>query len=139
MVLAAIIARETRDLAVDAGVPGRLHVTRFIAAKISATLQRNERWAAGVECDHRRQPGRRSRPMAISRRMMGGMGRTGEFLDVVEGIWHRAPFDHQGPLYRMEGGGLPMPQARERKPLIYFSGASEGGIAGRGAGMRMFT
>lgn len=48
--------------------------------------------------------------------------RTDEFLEVVRGTWHRAPFDFAGTYYRAEGalvsGGI------DPRPPIYFGGSS---------------
>jgi alkanesulfonate monooxygenase len=125
-VLAAIIARETKRLRLmPAFQPGFL--SPMYAAKISTTLQR----MSGGRLEWNVITG--GSPSA--QQAYGDFtphderyARTAEFLDVVEGIWHQAPFTHEGKLYRMENGGLPMPQARERKPGIYFSGASEAAL-----------
>lgn len=54
--------------------------------------------------------------------------RTDEFLEVLRRCWS-GPFDHEGALYHVEGGGVRSPFGAERDagavmPPIYFGGAS---------------
>ena len=49
--------------------------------------------------------------------------RTGEFLDVVRGVWRGTGFNHAGKHYQIEGGGLAQPLTAA--PTIYFGGSSE--------------
>jgi alkanesulfonate monooxygenase len=54
--------------------------------------------------------------------------RTGEFLDVVKGLWQGKPYSHKGPLYQIENGTIGPVLAQERFPGIYFSGASDAAL-----------
>ncbi|SDB91319.1 LLM class flavin-dependent oxidoreductase [Paraburkholderia lycopersici] len=51
--------------------------------------------------------------------------RTGEFLDVVRGLWENERFSYNGEIYKIEDGALHPALRRERRPGIYFSGFSE--------------
>ena len=52
-------------------------------------------------------------------------GRTSEWLDVVDGLWTRTPFNHDGPRYQLKDAICePKPVAKPR-PLIYAGGESE--------------
>ncbi|GAA2735901.1 LLM class flavin-dependent oxidoreductase [Actinocorallia aurantiaca] len=48
--------------------------------------------------------------------------RTDEFLDVLRRSFTGVPFDHEGPHYRVEGGGLSRPL--DQVPELYFGGSS---------------
>jgi FMNH2-dependent dimethyl sulfone monooxygenase len=51
--------------------------------------------------------------------------RTAEWLDVLDGLWQRDHFDHEGRYYRIEDGILqPKPLTRPR-PVLYAGGESE--------------
>jgi FMNH2-dependent dimethyl sulfone monooxygenase len=51
--------------------------------------------------------------------------RTAEWLDVVDGLWQRDHFNHEGRYYRIEDGVLqPKPLTRPR-PVLYAGGESE--------------
>jgi alkanesulfonate monooxygenase len=127
LIVAAALARETRTLRfMTAFQPG--FITPAYAAKMSATLQRvsNNRLEWNIITGG----------SAPAQRAYGDMtphdaryARTGEWLDVIEGMWRGAPFNHKGELYEMEGGGLTAPHLATRKPGIYFSGASEAALA----------
>ncbi len=54
--------------------------------------------------------------------------RTGEFLDVIDGLWHNERFSYEGKIYRLENGGLPPGLQHERKPGVYFSGFSDAAL-----------
>jgi alkanesulfonate monooxygenase len=55
--------------------------------------------------------------------------RTGEFLDVVKGLWQGKPYTHKGEFYEVENGGIGPVLSKERVPAIYFSGASDAALA----------
>ncbi|MBD1550588.1 LLM class flavin-dependent oxidoreductase [Pseudomonas typographi] len=54
--------------------------------------------------------------------------RTGEFLDIIDGLWRHERFSYQGEIYQLENGGLPPSLRHERKPGVYFSGFSEAAL-----------
>ncbi|WP_054891491.1 LLM class flavin-dependent oxidoreductase [Pseudomonas sp. NBRC 111143] len=54
--------------------------------------------------------------------------RTGEFLDVIQGLWSNDSFSYQGDIYRLEHGSLPPGLQHERKPGVYFSGFSDAAL-----------
>ncbi|MEB3843185.1 LLM class flavin-dependent oxidoreductase [Pseudomonas guariconensis] len=54
--------------------------------------------------------------------------RTGEFLDIIEGLWRNEQFNYQGDIYQLENGALPPGLKHERKPSIYFSGFSDAAL-----------
>lgn len=54
--------------------------------------------------------------------------RTGEFLDVIQGLWDNESFSYDGDIYRLENGSLPPGLHNERKPGVYFSGFSEAAL-----------
>ncbi|PJY93602.1 LLM class flavin-dependent oxidoreductase [Pseudomonas donghuensis] len=51
--------------------------------------------------------------------------RTGEFLDIIAGLWNNERFSYDGDIYRLENGALPPHLGNERKPGVYFSGFSD--------------
>ena len=51
--------------------------------------------------------------------------RTGEFLDIIQGLWEQETFSYEGQVYQLENGSLPPGLRDERKPGVYFSGFSE--------------
>ncbi|CAM3778200.1 MULTISPECIES: LLM class flavin-dependent oxidoreductase [Pseudomonas] len=51
--------------------------------------------------------------------------RTGEFLDIIQGLWNNERFSYNGNIYRLENGALPPHLGNERKPGVYFSGFSD--------------
>jgi alkanesulfonate monooxygenase len=51
--------------------------------------------------------------------------RTGEFLDIIQGLWENEQFSYQGDIYQLENGSLPANLRHERKPGVYFSGFSD--------------
>ncbi|MEE1924352.1 LLM class flavin-dependent oxidoreductase [Pseudomonas sp. 148P] len=51
--------------------------------------------------------------------------RTGEFLDIIDGLWNNERFSYEGDIYRLENGALPPGLGNERKPGVYFSGFSD--------------
>lgn len=51
--------------------------------------------------------------------------RTGEFLDIVQGLWENERFSYDGEIYKLEDGALPPALTHERKPGVYFSGFSD--------------
>lgn len=61
--------------------------------------------------------------------------RTSEFLEVLKGVWHQAPYNSVGRFFQVEGAGLPPELACQPFPEIYFSGSSPAAIdaAGRHA------
>lgn len=54
--------------------------------------------------------------------------RTKEFLDVTSALWSGTSVRHEGEFYRVENDGLPAPLGGQKKPGIYFSGASDAGL-----------
>ncbi|MFT4046972.1 MAG: LLM class flavin-dependent oxidoreductase [Solimonas sp.] len=54
--------------------------------------------------------------------------RTGEFLDIVRGLWGNESFSYEGQIYRLENGSLHPALRRERVPGIYFSGFSDAAL-----------
>lgn len=58
--------------------------------------------------------------------------RTGEFLDVLHGVWKARPYDFDGRFFNVKGAGLPDPLAVTDFPEIYFSGSSDAAIAAAG-------
>lgn len=54
--------------------------------------------------------------------------RTGEFLDIIDGLWSHEQFSYQGEIYQLENGSLPPGLKHERKPGIYFSGFSDAAL-----------
>ena len=123
LIVAAALARETRTLRfMTAFQPG--FITPAYAAKMGATLQRisNDRLEWNVITGG-------SAPAQLA---YGDVlphderyDRTGEWLDVIDGLWKGSPFNHKGSMYEIQGGGLEVPLGNTRKPGIYFSGASE--------------
>lgn len=55
--------------------------------------------------------------------------RTTEFLDVLREAWRGGPFDYQGQVYQVNGGGLAEPLSQQAFPEIYFSGSSDAALA----------
>jgi alkanesulfonate monooxygenase len=53
------------------------------------------------------------------------VARTGEFLEVSSGFWHRGPYAFKGRFYEVENGGFPASLGGEAYPTIYVSGATE--------------
>jgi alkanesulfonate monooxygenase len=51
--------------------------------------------------------------------------RTGEFLDIIKGLWENESFSYNGEIYQLENGALPRGLTQERKPSVYFSGFSD--------------
>jgi len=51
--------------------------------------------------------------------------RTGEFLDIIKGLWENDSFSYKGDIYQLENGSLPRGLTQERKPSVYFSGFSD--------------
>jgi len=51
--------------------------------------------------------------------------RTGEFLDIVQGLWENERFSYDGEIFKIEQGALNPALRRERRPGVYFSGFSE--------------
>lgn len=126
LMVAASLARETRSLRfMTAFQPG--FITPAYAAKMGATLQR----ISGNRLEWNVITG----GSAPAQRAYGDFlphddryGRTGEWLEVVEGLWRGAPFDHQGERFQVEGGGLTAPLLNTRKPGVYFSGSSDAAL-----------
>jgi alkanesulfonate monooxygenase len=54
--------------------------------------------------------------------------RTGEFLDIIQGLWENEQFSYEGDIYRLENGSLPRGLNQERKPGVYFSGFSDAAL-----------
>jgi dimethylsulfone monooxygenase len=50
--------------------------------------------------------------------------RTSEWLDVVDGMWKQARFDHQGKYYSVEDGVLEPKPLQKPRPTIYAGGES---------------
>ncbi len=127
LIVAAALSRETRTLRfMTAFQPG--FITPAYAAKMGATMQR----ISGGRIEWNVITG----GSAPAQRAYGDMtphdaryARTGEWLDVIAGLWGGAPFDHKGDLYEVEGGGLTAPLGAARKPGIYFSGSSDAALA----------
>ncbi len=55
--------------------------------------------------------------------------RTGEFLDIIKGLWENDSFSYEGEVYRLENGSLWPAARQERRPGVYFSGFSEAALA----------
>lgn len=55
--------------------------------------------------------------------------RTGEWLEVVDGLWRNASFDHEGAHYRIDGGVLEPKPVQRPRPVIYAGGESPAGKA----------
>lgn len=55
--------------------------------------------------------------------------RTGEFLDIVRGLWGNERFSYDGQVYKLENGVLHPRLRQERIPGIYFSGFSDAALA----------
>jgi len=51
--------------------------------------------------------------------------RTGEFLDIIDGLWRNEHFSYQGEVYQLDNGALPEHLGHVRKPGVYFSGFSD--------------
>ena len=125
-IVAAALARETRRLrfmvAHQAG-----YTEPHFAAQTAATLQR----VSGGRVDINIITGGSSK----AQRAIGDFldhdsryARTGEFLDVFRRYWTQAPLDHEGDLYRIEGGGFRAPLSDTPLPGIYFAGSSQPAI-----------
>lgn len=54
--------------------------------------------------------------------------RTGEFLDIVRGLWENETFSYRGEIYRIENGSLWPGLRAERRPGVYFSGFSDAAL-----------
>lgn len=54
--------------------------------------------------------------------------RTGEFLDVLRGVWNGGPFNYDGKFYTTSDAGLQYPLNQEAFPEIYFSGSSNAAL-----------
>ncbi len=54
--------------------------------------------------------------------------RTGEFLDIVKGLWQNETFSYEGEIYRLENGALWPALRRESRPGVYFSGFSDAAL-----------
>ena len=54
--------------------------------------------------------------------------RTGEFLDIIKGLWENESFSYHGDVYQLENGSLPRGLTQERKPSVYFSGFSDAAL-----------
>lgn len=54
--------------------------------------------------------------------------RTGEFLDIIQGLWQNERFSYDGDIYQLENGALPPGLQQERKPGVYFSGFSDAAL-----------
>jgi alkanesulfonate monooxygenase len=128
--IAPALARETKTfrfmIAFQPGFVNPIH-----AARLSASLQRLSRgrlvyniitggggpaqlwWGDRVAHDDR-------------------YARTSEFLDVLKGVWQKAPFSYEGRFYRVENGGLEPPFSSQPLPEIYFSGSSDAAVAAAG-------
>jgi alkanesulfonate monooxygenase len=126
LIVAAALARETRTLRfMTAFQPG--FITPAYAAKMGATLQRitRDRLEWNIITG-----GSAPAQLAYGDTLPHDdrYARTGEWLDVIEGFWKGAPYNHKGKLYEVENGGLTTPLLQTRKPGIYFSGASDAAL-----------
>jgi alkanesulfonate monooxygenase len=54
--------------------------------------------------------------------------RTGEFLDIIKGLWDNDTFSFEGEVYRLENGALWPGARKERRPNVYFSGFSDAAL-----------
>ena len=52
-------------------------------------------------------------------------GRTSEWLEVVDGLWTRTPFTHDGPRYRLKDAVCEPKPVKRPRPVIYAGGESE--------------
>jgi len=126
LMVAAALARETRTLRMmTAFQPG--FIAPAYAAKMGATLQR----ITGGRLEWNIITG--GSPAA--QRAYGDIqphderyARTGEWLDVVRGMWRGGRFDHAGKFYTVENGALTPPLLNARMPGVYFSGASDAAL-----------
>lgn len=125
-IMAAALAGETRRLRLMPAFQAAF-VAPAYAAKMAATLQR----ISGGRLEWNIITG----GSAPAQRAYGDFvphderyARTAEFLDVVAELWPGAPVTREGRLYPLENGQLTQPLARERKPGVYFSGASDAGL-----------
>lgn len=114
------LARETERLRfIVAFRPG--FVLPAVAAAMAATLQRITRGrlllnvVAGGDAEEQRAYGDF---LSHDERYR----RAADFLEVVLRAWQGRPFDHDGPYYRVRGGGLAAPI--DPVPTIYLGGAS---------------
>jgi alkanesulfonate monooxygenase len=55
--------------------------------------------------------------------------RTGEFLDIIKGLWQNETFSYEGEVYKLDNGSLWPAARRERRPGVYFSGFSDAALA----------
>jgi alkanesulfonate monooxygenase len=55
--------------------------------------------------------------------------RTGEFLDIIKGLWENETFSYEGEIYRLQNGSLWPAARQERRPGVYFSGFSDAALA----------
>jgi len=122
-VVAAALARETRRLRLLIALQPHF-IQPAYAAQMAASLQRvsggRVEWNVISGGDPSAQRGYGDVNGHDER-----YARTGEFLDVVRGVFGGAPFDYQGRHYRVEGGGLLEPLVRQQVPRLYLAGASE--------------
>jgi alkanesulfonate monooxygenase len=54
--------------------------------------------------------------------------RTGEFLDIIKGLWENETFSYEGEIYRLQNGSLWPAARQERRPGVYFSGFSDAAL-----------
>ncbi len=121
-VVAAALARETRRLRLLIALQPHF-IQPAYAAQMAASLQRISRGRVEWNVISGGDP--------VAQRGYGDFSdhdqrylRTEEFLDVVRGVAGGSPFDFDGKHYRVEGGGLLQPLAKEAMPRIYLAGAS---------------
>lgn len=54
--------------------------------------------------------------------------RTKEFLEIIELEFAGRPYDYDGTIFQVEGGGLHPPFSHEKRPKIYLSGSSDAAL-----------
>ena len=52
-------------------------------------------------------------------------GRTSEWLDVVDGLWTKTPFTHDGPRYQLKDAVCEPKPVKRPRPVIYAGGESD--------------
>jgi len=121
LVIAGALAREIRQLSLVPSFPAQF-IAPVYAAKIALSFQRLTRgrlaWNLVIDDSEKPWHGRR-------RSVAEQVERTGEFLEIVKGIWDGGPFDFKGKYYEVEKGGFAPALTGHKLPAIHLSGDSE--------------
>ncbi len=126
LMVAAALARETRTLRMmTAFQPG--FIAPAYAAKMGATLQRISNGRLEWNIITGGSPAAQ-RAYGDTQPHDERYARTGEWLDVVRGLWKGGRFDHHGRFYTVENGALTPPLLNARMPGVYFSGSSDAAL-----------